>query len=137
MSRKSNYTHGRTRDHCYFCGAFGGIEEHHIIPQRFDGPDEPGNIVGLCERCHKKLERLYDKSFYEFFGIDDEQGKRQTHLPCEHVDCNERPSRILSQGYGKVRYCEEHVNERVEQRFEKASNLKSADGPDRKRYWNE
>lgn len=87
MSKESNYTHGRKRDTCYFCGAFGGVEEHHVIPQRFGGPDKPENIVGLCGTCHDKLERLYDTSFYEFFGIDDEQGKRRFHTTCPMEGC--------------------------------------------------
>jgi hypothetical protein len=88
VSRDSNYHAGRTRDHCYFCGAFGGIEEHHVIPQRFGGSDTPDNIVGLCSRCHQKLERLYDKSFYEHFGIDDEQGERRFHTRCPSEGCD-------------------------------------------------
>jgi len=94
MSRESNYTHGRTRDHCYFCGAFGGIEEHHVIPQRFGGPDTPENIVGLCETCHNKLERLYDTSFYEWFGIDDEQGERRFHTRCQQEGCSNTVSQV-------------------------------------------
>lgn len=89
MSKSSNYHEGRKRDHCYFCDAYGGITEHHVKPQRFDGPDTPENIVGLCARCHRRLERLYDKDFYEFFGIEDEAGKRLFHLVCEHHDCTE------------------------------------------------
>lgn len=86
---KSNYHNGRKRDVCYFCNA-QGTEEHHIIPQRFDGPDKSTNIVGVCKPCHKKLERLYDKSFYEWFGIEDEKGERKYHQPCYREECSEK-----------------------------------------------
>lgn len=88
MSR-SNYHGGPKRDHCYFCGAFGGIEEHHIIPQRFGGPDNEANTVGLCSTCHDKIERLYDASFYEHFGIEDESGQRAFHRACAQHGCKQ------------------------------------------------
>lgn len=77
---------------CYFCARQTDIEAHHIVPQRFNGSDSRENLVGVCERCHKKLERLYDKRFYEQLGITDEQGERHHHYPCawcgdEQVDC--------------------------------------------------
>lgn len=79
---KSNYHGGSKRDECYFCGCGGPLEEHHVIPQRFGGPDTRENTVELCQLCHQRLERLYDKSFYEWFGIEDESGKRKFQRPC-------------------------------------------------------
>lgn len=87
MSR-SQYHSGKKRDNCFFCRAFGSIEEHHIIPQRFGGPDEEWNIVGLCGSCHDKLERLYDSTFYEHFGITDEEGHRAFHRTCIYRECS-------------------------------------------------
>jgi len=54
------------RDDCYFCGGGEGVlETHHIVPRRFGGSDEAENLVDLCPTCHQKLERLYDRRFYE------------------------------------------------------------------------
>lgn len=83
----SNYHDGEKKDECYFCGCGPPLREHHIIPQRFGGPDTKDNIVELCDLCHKKLERLYDKSFYEWFGIQDETGERKFHRQCGHSEC--------------------------------------------------
>lgn len=90
MSR-SNYHSGKKSDHCHFCGALG-TQEHHIVPQRFGGDDREGNIVEVCEPCHKKLEQLYDKSFYEWFGINDETGERLCHRPCYRKGCSDTPT---------------------------------------------
>jgi len=84
---RSNYYRGKKRDKCYFCESGPPLREHHVIPQRFDGPDTAENIVELCDLCHKRLERLYDKSFYEWFGIDDESGARKYHRQCQMRDC--------------------------------------------------
>lgn len=86
---QSNYHDGDKRDRCYFCPTRHGLQEHHIIPDRFGGEDTPENIVTVCERCHRKLERLYDKRFYESFGVDDEEGKRLQHRQCQYGDCKE------------------------------------------------
>lgn len=99
---KSNYHDGHKRDKCYFCGCGGPLEEHHIIPQRFGGPDTKENIVELCQLCHRRLERLYDKSFYEWFGIDDSKGRRLYHRPCQSPvpgrKCDERPEFKIQYG---------------------------------------
>jgi len=86
----SNYHDGSKNRECYFCDEGPPLNEHHIIPQRFDGPDTKDNIVELCESCHKKIERLYNKSFYEWFGIEDESGERKYHRQCENSDCENR-----------------------------------------------
>lgn len=85
---KSNYHTGSKERNCYFCNCGPPLREHHIIPQRFDGPDTKDNTVELCDLCHKRLERLYDKSFYEWFGIEDETGERHFHRPCQFQKAN-------------------------------------------------
>jgi hypothetical protein len=88
--RDSNYHDGSKNRECYFCGVGPPLNEHHIIPQRFDGPDTKENIVELCDLCHQKIERLYNKSFYEWFGIEDESGERKYHRQCGNSDCKNR-----------------------------------------------
>jgi len=58
-------------DVCYFCGETNptALEEHHLVPQRYNGPDLPENLVTLCGACHNKIENLYDDTFYERLGI--------------------------------------------------------------------
>jgi hypothetical protein len=88
ISETSNYHNSDKELSCYFCHSGPPLHEHHIIPQRFGGPDKPENIVELCHLCHKRIERLYDKSFYEWFGITDESGQRRFHRPCETESCS-------------------------------------------------
>jgi len=42
---------------CYFCGGAENLQEHHIIPDRY----EPirNETVRLCSGCHKKTHSLY------------------------------------------------------------------------------
>jgi len=57
---------------CYFCLSEERqiLEEHHIVPRRFDGSDDDENLVRLCPTCHEKLERLYDSRFYDELGVE-------------------------------------------------------------------
>lgn len=59
------------RDTCYICkgGTASSLEKHHIVPQRYEG-GERENIVHLCPRCHKAVEKLYDKRFYNAIGAE-------------------------------------------------------------------
>jgi hypothetical protein len=65
-----------SRDACYFCGEQGALDSHHIVPKRHGGTDQKENLVTVCPTCHRKLETLYDKNFYENIGIQerDNQG---------------------------------------------------------------
>ena len=55
------------KDLCYFCGESNStvLEEHHIVPRRFNGSSGENNLVTVCSNCHSKLEKLYDKRFYK------------------------------------------------------------------------
>jgi len=57
---------------CYFCLSEERhiLEEHHIVPRRFDGSDDDENLVRVCPTCHEKLERLYDDRFYDELGVE-------------------------------------------------------------------
>ena len=107
---KSNYHAGRKSDNCYFCNSWK-TEEHHIVPQRFGGKDKPSNIVELCSQCHKRIERLYDTSFYEWFGIDDEKGERKHHRPCSNSDCKAQVTQHWRNTLMDADFyvCDEHV----------------------------
>lgn len=100
---KSNYHGGKKNLECYFCGCVPPLREHHVIPRRFDGPDTEENIVELCDLCHKRIERLYDKSFYEWFGIKDEKGERKYHRQCDAVSCDNRRKVKITRKLGQLR----------------------------------
>jgi len=57
---------------CYFCREDGpaALETHHIVPRRHNGSDREKNLVTVCANCHRKLEALYDKRFYEVLGVE-------------------------------------------------------------------
>ena len=58
-----------TDDKCYFCNETRCLERHHIVPRRFNGSDNDENLVTVCPTCHRKLESLYDKKFYDDLDI--------------------------------------------------------------------
>lgn len=62
---------------CFICGDDNEkvLQEHHIVPKRYDGSDRDENLVWLCASCHQAIEKLYDDSFYERLGV--EKGWRQ------------------------------------------------------------
>ena len=72
---------------CYFCTSSADIEEHHIVPQRFDGSEAKSNKVDLCHECHWKLERLYNVDFWNAIGIDDPRATHESHVLCEAYGC--------------------------------------------------
>jgi len=55
-------------DKCYFCSETECLEEHHIVPKRYEGSDCDENLVQVCPTCHRKLERIYNERFYENLG---------------------------------------------------------------------
>lgn len=84
---------------------------HHIVPQRFNGSDTRENLVPVCERCHKKLEALYDARFYDALGIDDETGERESHIRCDY-NCDEMADFKCDFGGGVGYYCTDHAAKR-------------------------
>ena len=112
----SNHRNRVDTSECHFCPRRDSIEVHHIVPQRFNGSDHRHNLVAVCERCHKKLEALYDKRFYEKLGINDEKGARESHIECVIHDCSERAD-FRARSYQHTTwhyYCIEHAAERLE-----------------------
>lgn len=83
----SPYNDSVRAEQCYFCPTRHNLHTHHIVPQRMNGSDRRENLVIVCERCHKKLESLYDKRFYERLGLSDDRGKERSHYACHFPDC--------------------------------------------------
>jgi len=80
---------------CYFCLSEERqiLEEHHIVPRRFDGSDDDENLVRVCPTCHQKLERLYDSRFYDGLGVENSDSEDDTDsgipLTLKHRDGGE------------------------------------------------
>ena len=104
---RSNYHNDGKRERCYFCPEDRNLDEHHIVPQRFGGSDSAVNVVTVCERCHDKLERLYDKRFYQHFNIEDEKGERLYHIQCRWHDCDNYATHVAPIADGVYR-CDQH-----------------------------
>lgn len=71
---------------CYFCTETERIEQHHIVPKRFGGSDDQENFVNVCPTCHSKLEKLYNKRFYDKLRVS--KGSNRQHPVCEK--CGDR-----------------------------------------------
>jgi predicted metal-dependent TIM-barrel fold hydrolase len=112
----SNYRERVDTSECHFCPRRDSIEVHHIVPQRFEGSNRKENLVAVCERCHEKLEALYDKRFYQKLGIEDEKGSRESHIECVVNRCSERAAfRVRKPQFGASHYrCMEHAAETLE-----------------------
>ena len=87
MSHVSRYNDSVSADRCYFCPATHSLQTHHVVPQRKNGSNESENLVIVCKKCHNKLERLYDKRFYERLGLTDNKGEERSHFVCSLPGC--------------------------------------------------
>lgn len=122
----STYRDKIDTDRCHFCAKRRDIEGHHIVPQRFNGSDSRENLVGVCDRCHKKLEALYDKRFYEKLGIDDKKGERKNHFECQH-DCSDAATVKMSGPYGASWLCTNHAT-RMMDHWDRFNIIEDLDG---------
>ena len=46
---------------CHKKGTLQSFEVHHVWPQEFHGPTEPGNLVKICANCHSNTHDLLNK----------------------------------------------------------------------------
>jgi len=83
---------------CYFCLSEERqiLEEHHIVPRRFDGSDDDENLVRVCPTCHQKLERLYDDRFYDELGVESSDSGESTDTVIHTTIKGEDGSEVLS-----------------------------------------
>jgi len=97
---------------CYFCTETERLEEHHIVPRRFDGSDSDENTVTVCPTCHSKLESLYDSRFYSELGVEPQQNREMP--PCEYCGAPStgQTSFLLAEPAYSVHHCSECAKER-------------------------
>jgi len=93
---------------CYFCGEPSQLEQHHIVPRRFDGSDDDENLVRVCPTCHEKLESLYDKRFYDALGVEKpDSGDGEFVGFCAHGDCHAEADHRVT-GAKTFTFCDTH-----------------------------
>jgi len=109
---------------CHFCQESEVLERHHILPRRHGGDDSPENLVTVCPTCHRKLERLYAKSFYEALGVPDDTPPRNVAVDValdylnHHVKADPNAKNIsTAEAYEQYRwYCDKSDTVLVEQK---------------------
>lgn len=84
---------------CFLCSETNphAVEGHHLVPQRFNGTDQPENMVDLCGSCHNKIEQLYDDQFYERLGVavDEIDNERVDYSGGRTVDAEQSLDRMV------------------------------------------
>lgn len=74
---------------CRFCGEKDRacLEQHHIVPRRFEGSDSEQNLVTLCSNCHQKIENIYDERFYlQIITKLSSEIKKNSRYECKSCD---------------------------------------------------
>jgi len=105
---------------CNFCGESNDLELHHVVPRRYGGNDSNANTVLLCADCHRKIERLYDASFY------DQIGARADMTPNMMMDHIRELEGLLSNAISSVRTLQEIYNRHLKN-LEKMEQLTEHD----------
>lgn len=97
---------------CYFCGNDNDeiLQEHHIVPRRFGGSDEGENLVDLCPNCHRGIERLYNKRFYDALGVSPEDYQHPDLDPeCAKRGCSSLDTTVVSTNGRHMSVCHAHL----------------------------
>lgn len=94
------------QNQCFICGdqRQNSLEQHHIVPQRFDGSDDDQNLVTLCASCHAAIEKLYDRRFYDKLGVEKPRGPGR----CELDDCTATADARLDNHGDGLWVCTDH-----------------------------
>lgn len=107
---------------CYFCPKRSNLESHHIVPQRMNGSDKAENLVIVCDRCHDKLEQLYDKRFFERLGLSDDSGDDRSHFACGIGDCRTAAVVKIQQNACSMWYCRDCAVDRIYRSIDRRHN---------------
>lgn len=108
---------------CYFCNEIERLQEHHIVPRRFDGSDDEENLVKLCPTCHDKIENLYNKRFYDTLGVEKPKEDDGSGL-CQNSECYGDAIREISGPAGSYYVCEIHGDCDYSNCFESAATTR-------------
>lgn len=74
VSLRDNYT-------CQKCGK-GGYELAHIIPKSLGGVNSPNNLILLCGKCHKEVEKLLSswEQYFKKIVLTNEKRYRESFI---------------------------------------------------------
>lgn len=73
-SKGSKEVHLNRHPWCFICGVKGVILElHHIKPVRNGGSSKVGNTCLLCDDCHVKYHKKFDKKLDEVMDLSEEE----------------------------------------------------------------
>lgn len=122
---------------CYICGPVNPVllEEHHIIPRRYGGPDGDDNLVALCPKCHDAIERIYDDQFFDALGVEGEQSATQEEeeaytVQCEWRTCTASADHRLTNRHIEFHVCEGHRNCQIDHCHKVGDPVPVEDGKD-------
>lgn len=97
---------------CYICNNDQEelLESHHIVPRRFGGSDVSENLVDLCPNCHRAIESMYDKRFYEALDVEKESDEAIEPQECANEKCGSHQTTKLVNQRRQVELwvCDEH-----------------------------
>jgi hypothetical protein len=95
------------QNNCFICGdqRQNSLEQHHIVPKRFNGSDDDENLVTLCASCHAAIEKLYDRRFYEELGVE----KQIDDTACGLDGCTATADKPLDDHGDTFRVCSDHA----------------------------
>lgn len=112
MSKAKERAKKRDGYECQFCGMddeehceeFGrGIEAHHIVKDRDDGPDIVANYLTVCRDCHAIIERTHANGLSQLKDIlTDELDERVEELTGGETEIKLNRA-YLHIDYGRVR----------------------------------
>jgi Zn finger protein HypA/HybF involved in hydrogenase expression len=60
------YVKEKGQRECGYCGATADLTLEHLLPRKFNGPDNERNVVWVCKSCNSKkgAKRLYEYHVY-------------------------------------------------------------------------
>ena len=93
---------------CRFCDATRSLETHHVVPKKYGGRDVGENTITVCESCHKSIEQIWDRRFYQQIGV------RADMAPNQMFDRLKDLESLLNQTHSAVAGSYEFYDRRVE-----------------------
>lgn len=67
---------------CVNCGATKNLIRHHIVPIALGGTNNSGNIVILCENCHKIVHGKTSNLSIAYLGRNTRKPNAKVGRPC-------------------------------------------------------
>lgn len=92
---------------CHFCEENQTtLDTHRVIPGRFGGKYTDANTVSVCPTCHRKLETMYNDTFYDAIGA--ERPNSGTGQECGMRECGSHDTVELTGHHQTAHVCDRH-----------------------------